>query len=214
MHHVHVNGLTMNITKNRTQRLYQHSLNTTSPSTSQVTIVCCCLYTFSCPSYSDTLLFESGVYFSPHFRLSNYYHIAENFWEGKPSRISMFRGYLRKFSRQNSRAWSFGGTSEQPAKVLSMKIFFPPTCESFFPQKFPTIWHYMVFKGGVWLKKYNICMHSIQQWTVHNLLTHACTWYYIIIMSITTPQDAHKRLVLQVYVSWVEHFRVQCYIQR
>ena len=133
------------------------------------------------------LLFESGVYFSPHFRLSNYYHIAENFWGGNLSWISRFCGYLRKFSQWNSGAWSFGGTSEQPAKVLSMKIFFPPTCESFFPRKFPAIWRYMIFKGRQvkyaqyhrYLRVVSDCMHSIQQWTVCNLLTHACTWYYL-----------------------------------
>ena len=64
--------------------------------------------------------------------------------------------FAKVFSAKFGGMAFFSGASEQPTKVLLMKIFFPPTHERFFPTK---VSRYTVFR----LKKYNICMHSIQQ---------------------------------------------------
>ena len=53
--------------------------------------------------------------------------------------ISTFCGYSLKFSPQNLGGMVlFGSISKQSAKVFLVKIFFPPICKSFLPQKSPT----------------------------------------------------------------------------
>ena len=46
---------------------------------------------------------------------------------------------MKVFSTKFGGMASFGGTSEQSAKVCSANIYFPPICERFILQKFPVI---------------------------------------------------------------------------
>ena len=71
------------------------------------------------------------------------YRIPENFQGRKSLQISRFCDYSRVFSMQFEGMASYGGTSEQSAKVFSMKIFFSLICESFLPRKFPAVQQFL-----------------------------------------------------------------------
>ena len=77
------------------------------------------------------------------------YRIVGNFRGRKLSKISRFCGYTRMFSPQNlGRGILWHSKSEQSAKVFSQKSYSLQICESFLPQKFPTIQYCSMFQSS------------------------------------------------------------------
>ena len=121
-------------------------------------MVPCYWHVDHCWSTQTTLLLWNMNHFLGKFQhclqaMIQKYHIAQNFWGRKHSRILQFWSHLWKFSLQNL------GVLYPPMidfsiwrKFSSWNGHFLPICETFLPQKFPARWYSMGCGWvGAWL---------------------------------------------------------------
>ena len=94
--------------------------------------------------------------------------------------------FAKVFSAKFGDVVSFGGTSEQSTKVFSVKMFFPPICESFLPQKFLTVRYLGVYDVICYVVYHSLLLYTKQQrratWRLWNTLwTMVLMWTALII---------------------------------